>query len=95
MPPFFANNLNVIAIAQPAQSAKNHTTQSRHQATVETVNDDDHIAHTTNTAVLIPIQSADAPAPAPAPPTCNTHHWATVEDANGEADDPSASNATA
>ena len=60
---------------------------------METVNDDDHIAHTMNTAVLIPIQSADTPAPAP--PTHNTHHWATVEDADDEDDDPSAPNSTA
>ena len=60
---------------------------------METVNDDGHIACTMNTAVLIPIQSADTPAPAP--PTHNTHHWATVEDADDEDDDPSAPNSTA
>ena len=90
LPLFFTNSLNFIVIAQ---HAKNCTTQSCHWATVETVSNGDHIAHTMNT-VLIPTQSADAPMPAS--PTHNTHCWATVEDADHQNhDNPSAPNATA
>ena len=57
---------------------------------MENVNNEDHISRTTNTAVPIPTQSADALAPA-----LPTHRRAAVEDADDEVDDTSARNATA